>query len=69
MSETAAEEYEWVGDTANGLAHLSWCYFDYEYSVCGVDLRNPSVKKAEGRARCTICRDINDGKINGVDFI
>lgn len=59
------EIYEWVADNDNFLAHLSWEHWDHEYSICGVELWRASPKKAAGRPRCSTCKDINEGKIEG----
>jgi hypothetical protein len=61
--------YEWVGDRDNGLAHLSWAGWGYDYSICGIQLWAASQKKADDRVRCTICIDINEGNLDGTELL
>lgn len=54
--------YDWVGDNENGLAHLSWLHWDYDFALCGVELDHATAKKAADKARCSWCRDLLDGR-------
>jgi hypothetical protein len=67
--EAETDKYEWVGSNDHGLAHLSWESFDYDYSVCGISMIRPSLKKGRENPRCTICADISEGRLDPHEFM
>lgn len=62
-------KYEWVGDPNHGLAHLSWEEFDYDWSLCGISMTRPSIRRGREMPRCTVCTDISEGRIDGTEFM
>jgi hypothetical protein len=59
------EASEWVGDSDTGLAHLR--VFTQHgragTSLCGVLMWGASRGEGEGKPRCSMCRDMRDGKL------
>lgn len=59
-----AVETHWVGDRVNGLAHLViGPLVPEDFSVCGVELVGVAERRAEGKIRCTLCIEVQEGKV------
>lgn len=63
----APEGLRWVGSNDTFLAHLAGkprlrSDLEMDFAICGVEMWEPSKKKAEGRPRCSMCPDIAEGK-------
>jgi hypothetical protein len=57
-------ETHWVGDRENGLAHMILGEIvPSDFSMCGVELIQVSERKASGKPRCSLCREIADGEM------
>lgn len=55
--------YYWVSSKVVGLAHLSTEEWEFVSGLCGSYLGDASERKAEGKARCSICAEIVRGEI------